>query len=246
MASTRSSKTISFFLTIACMPSLFTSGLAQAQPGPSGAPFPGPGIQLPPEVLRCWSSITSVQGCREEILNSLFSGEVGSFDPPCCDAITRVTDDCWQKMIPYDPFFPVVVVDLWLTALVSLNVSNSSITSDGLQSLKPLKNLRSLSLESCKVTASDIKHLSQLLSSTYLTSAPRVKATPKTDLANLLRVVMKMTTLMKWRSGFMLSSGVALFLHLAFASSDASVYVVCLFKDQFIIDNEYVSFMWFA
>ncbi|KAK6942200.1 Leucine-rich repeat [Dillenia turbinata] len=46
-----------------------------------------------------------------------------------------------------------------LTALVSLNVSNSSITSEGLQFLKPLKNLRSLLLESCKVTALDIKDL---------------------------------------------------------------------------------------
>ncbi|KAK7837252.1 f-box/lrr-repeat protein 14, partial [Quercus suber] len=46
-----------------------------------------------------------------------------------------------------------------LTALVSLNVSNSCITREGLQYLKPLKNLRSLSLESCKVTASDIKNL---------------------------------------------------------------------------------------
>ncbi|WRX33072.1 Leucine-rich repeat - like 10 [Theobroma cacao] len=46
-----------------------------------------------------------------------------------------------------------------LTALVSLNVSNSHITNDGLPYLKPLKNLRSLSLESCKVTASEIKKL---------------------------------------------------------------------------------------
>lgn len=46
-----------------------------------------------------------------------------------------------------------------LTALVSLNVSNSRVTNAGLQHLKPLKNLRSLSLESCKVTATEIKKL---------------------------------------------------------------------------------------
>ncbi|KAK9207640.1 hypothetical protein WN943_017930 [Citrus x changshan-huyou] len=46
-----------------------------------------------------------------------------------------------------------------LTGLVSLNVSNSQITSAGLRHLKPLKNLRSLTLESCKVTANDIKRL---------------------------------------------------------------------------------------
>ncbi|KAG6771359.1 hypothetical protein POTOM_022710 [Populus tomentosa] len=46
-----------------------------------------------------------------------------------------------------------------LTELVSLNVSNSLITNEGLCYLKPLKNLRALSLESCKVTASEIKKL---------------------------------------------------------------------------------------
>nr|GMC71433.1 F-box/LRR-repeat protein 14-like [Ipomoea batatas] len=46
-----------------------------------------------------------------------------------------------------------------LTSLVSLNVSNSRITSSGLQHLKPLKKLKSLTLESCKVTANDIKKL---------------------------------------------------------------------------------------
>lgn len=46
-----------------------------------------------------------------------------------------------------------------LTRLVSLNMSNSRITSAGLKHLKPLKNLKSLTLESCKVTANDIKKL---------------------------------------------------------------------------------------
>lgn len=46
-----------------------------------------------------------------------------------------------------------------MTALRSLNVSNSRITNEGLRHLKPLKNLRTLTLESCKVTASGIKKL---------------------------------------------------------------------------------------
>ncbi|KAK9201385.1 hypothetical protein WN944_016587 [Citrus x changshan-huyou] len=52
-----------------------------------------------------------------------------------------------------------VLANTGLTGLVSLNVSNSQITSAGLRHLKPLKNLRSLTLESCKVTANDIKRL---------------------------------------------------------------------------------------
>ncbi|KAL9339625.1 hypothetical protein Peur_068640 [Populus x canadensis] len=55
--------------------------------------------------------------------------------------------------------FTICLVNTGLTELVSLNVSNSLITIDGLRYLKPLKNLRSVSLESCKVTASGIKKL---------------------------------------------------------------------------------------
>lgn len=46
-----------------------------------------------------------------------------------------------------------------LTALVSLNVSNSRVSNSGLHHLKPLQNLRSLSLESCRVTASEMDKL---------------------------------------------------------------------------------------
>lgn len=46
-----------------------------------------------------------------------------------------------------------------LTGLISLNVSNSRITNSGLKHLKMLKNLKSLTLESCKVTANEIRKL---------------------------------------------------------------------------------------
>ncbi|KAF5793152.1 putative leucine-rich repeat domain superfamily [Helianthus annuus] len=48
-----------------------------------------------------------------------------------------------------------------LTQLVSLNLSDSRVTSAGLQHLKPLKKLKSLSLESTEVTANDIKSLQE-------------------------------------------------------------------------------------
>lgn len=46
-----------------------------------------------------------------------------------------------------------------LTALVSLNVSNTRISNAGLRHLKDLQNLRSLSLDSCRVTTSEVKKL---------------------------------------------------------------------------------------
>ncbi|PWA49145.1 leucine-rich repeat family protein [Artemisia annua] len=49
-----------------------------------------------------------------------------------------------------------------LTQLVSLYLSNSRVTSSGLQHLKPLKKLKSLSLESTKVIANDLKRLQSL------------------------------------------------------------------------------------
>ncbi|CAH1420882.1 unnamed protein product [Lactuca virosa] len=48
-----------------------------------------------------------------------------------------------------------------LTQLVSLNLSTSQVTSEGLPHLKPLKKLKSLRLESIKVTANDIKQLQE-------------------------------------------------------------------------------------
>jgi hypothetical protein len=40
-----------------------------------------------------------------------------------------------------------------------LNVSNSRVSNAGLRHLKALQNLRSLTLDSCRVTANEIKKL---------------------------------------------------------------------------------------
>lgn len=50
-------------------------------------------------------------------------------------------------------------INAGLTRLVSLNVSSSRVTRAGLLHLKPLKNLRTLVLESCEVTADDMRRL---------------------------------------------------------------------------------------
>jgi hypothetical protein len=56
-------------------------------------------------------------------------------------------------------FVSTVASRAGLTALMSLNVSNSRVSNSGLHHLKPLQNLRSLTLESCRVTAPEIKKL---------------------------------------------------------------------------------------
>ena len=57
------------------------------------------------------------------------------------------------------PLKSICSVNAGLTGLVSLSISNSRITSAGLQNLKTLKNLKQLTLEACRVSASDIKKL---------------------------------------------------------------------------------------
>jgi hypothetical protein len=70
-------------------------------------PFPGlsPG-QSGQDILQCWSSLTSIEGCINEIYGSLSKGKFGVSGPACCKAITDVSDKCWAKMFPLNPMFP--------------------------------------------------------------------------------------------------------------------------------------------
>uniref|UniRef100_A0A2N9GUW7 Prolamin-like domain-containing protein n=1 Tax=Fagus sylvatica TaxID=28930 RepID=A0A2N9GUW7_FAGSY len=70
-------------------------------------PFPGlsPG-QSGQDILQCWSSLTSIEGCINEIYGSLSKGKFGVSGPACCKAITDVSDKCWPKMFPLNPMFP--------------------------------------------------------------------------------------------------------------------------------------------
>jgi hypothetical protein len=59
-----------------------------------------------------------------------------------------------------------------LTALVSLNVSNSRVSNAGLKHLKGLQNLRSLSLDSSRVTANEMKKLKATMLPNLITMRP--------------------------------------------------------------------------
>ncbi|KAK9947471.1 hypothetical protein M0R45_003095 [Rubus argutus] len=93
---------------------LFTALLAQPgivnaqwpQPSP---PFSIPGLfppGTPQDVLKCWSSLTNINGCALEVFRTIFSLQFGSIGPNCCKAFLSVEESCWPKMFPLNPFFP--------------------------------------------------------------------------------------------------------------------------------------------
>lgn len=107
-------------------------------------------------------------GCRrEELQTSHDAGAVEPIPEPPFDR-SEFGIDIWYGIRQMHFALAAARLDLWfvtsrvnagLTLLVSLNVSNSRVTSAGLQHLKPLKNLRVLVLESCEVTADDMRKL---------------------------------------------------------------------------------------
>ncbi|XP_017982564.1 PREDICTED: uncharacterized protein LOC18588861 [Theobroma cacao] len=104
-----SRKPLPMLLNLACMTVLATTGMAQLLLPPfSFSPTSGvPGLPWQPgEVQKCWSSLTSIEGCIMEVYTSLFRGQVGIIGPACCQAITQIKDNCWPKMFPFNPFFP--------------------------------------------------------------------------------------------------------------------------------------------
>jgi hypothetical protein len=58
------------------------------------------------DIQQCWSSLSSGQGCITEIIGSLVSGKITLFGPSCCKAITVISDKCWPKLFPFNPFVP--------------------------------------------------------------------------------------------------------------------------------------------
>ncbi|KAH9805152.1 Egg cell-secreted-like protein [Citrus sinensis] len=88
-----SSNTLLMVLIVVFATMLFPSGLSQEQP-----------VQ---DIEKCWSSLTSVPSCLTEIIGPLLLGQIGQIGqigPVCCTAINQITDSCWPKMFPFNPF----------------------------------------------------------------------------------------------------------------------------------------------
>ena len=58
------------------------------------------------DVAKCWSSLSSINQCVDEIYGTLSRGEFSVVGPACCKSITIISHKCWPKMFPLNPLFP--------------------------------------------------------------------------------------------------------------------------------------------
>ncbi|XP_010482777.1 PREDICTED: egg cell-secreted protein 1.1-like [Camelina sativa] len=87
----------------AAAPSLATSKLSLIP----GFSLPG----SPVDITKCWSSLSSVEGCVAEIFKSVFTGKFGDVGHMCCKAFSDVDSKCWPHMFPLNPLFPPLLKD---------------------------------------------------------------------------------------------------------------------------------------
>ncbi|KAJ4708983.1 ECA1 gametogenesis related family protein [Melia azedarach] len=87
---------------------LIATGLGQVTPIPPFTQILGLLSPLP-DVIKCWSSLTSIPSCLTEVYGSFLLGQIGKIDPVCCEAINEINDNCWPKMFPLNPFFPPLI-----------------------------------------------------------------------------------------------------------------------------------------
>nr|VDC87219.1 unnamed protein product [Brassica rapa] len=102
---------ISVYLIISLCAAIFvTRGVAQMQ-NPQAIPglFP-PGLE-PIDLVKCWSSLFTVQGCVLAISNSFFSGKFENVEAACCKVFSTLDANCWPHMFPLNPSFPPLLKD---------------------------------------------------------------------------------------------------------------------------------------
>ncbi|KAJ0261690.1 Egg cell-secreted-like protein [Hirschfeldia incana] len=91
-----------FYMVLVIATIHMRSGLAEVQTAPQFPLIPG----SPIDITKCWSSLTSIQGCVIEIYKSAVTGKFENVGPACCKAFTDVDAKCWPKMFPLNPLFP--------------------------------------------------------------------------------------------------------------------------------------------
>ncbi|KAI9192344.1 hypothetical protein LWI28_021457 [Acer negundo] len=99
MAEISPPKTLPLMLIVVCMAILVPTGQAQI-----------PGLLPPvPELQKCWAALAGTPGCLMEIYTYFLGGQIGKIGPVCCATIAQVSEDCWPKMFPINPFFPLLL-----------------------------------------------------------------------------------------------------------------------------------------
>ena len=74
---------------------------------PVNLPFLGQSDEnLEKDVAKCWSSLSSINRCVDEIYGTLSQGVFSVVGPACCKSITVISHKCWPKMFPLNPLFP--------------------------------------------------------------------------------------------------------------------------------------------
>ena len=58
------------------------------------------------DITKCWSSLSSINWCIDEIYGTLSRGKFGVDGRACCLSIGVVSNRCWPKMFPFNPLFP--------------------------------------------------------------------------------------------------------------------------------------------
>ncbi|XP_056844726.1 uncharacterized protein LOC108833885 [Raphanus sativus] len=89
---------------ILCATIFVTQGEAQLHKQLTIPGFFSPGS--PVDLIKCWSSLFSVEGCVLEISRSIFSGKFENVEAACCKAFSTLDANCWPHMFPLNPFFP--------------------------------------------------------------------------------------------------------------------------------------------
>ncbi|KAK7837291.1 hypothetical protein CFP56_021423 [Quercus suber] len=58
------------------------------------------------DIVKCWSSLSSINRCVDEIYGTLSRGEFSIVGFACYKSITVISHKCWPKMFPLNPLFP--------------------------------------------------------------------------------------------------------------------------------------------
>ncbi|KAK4713028.1 hypothetical protein R3W88_018935 [Solanum pinnatisectum] len=107
-------------------------GSGQAFSFGSGTPGSGPGFSSGlnnggpyfwsfngPEADKCLATLRNTPNCVQEIFGSLFKipfhfigAPFHSIGPQCCKVVRDIEDNCWPKIFPISPLFPLALKNL--------------------------------------------------------------------------------------------------------------------------------------